>query len=108
MFKLKANPTFRAKVVIPIPGGGKQSIDFEFRHKTRTELKRFTEGAQGQADGAALHPIVAGWSGVTDESDQPVEYSRDALERLLDLFPSAAQAITAAYFEELAAARLGN
>jgi hypothetical protein len=37
--RLKANPTFRAKVAIPVPGEKPVEVEFEFKHMKRGELE---------------------------------------------------------------------
>lgn len=105
MFKLDPNPTFKAKVKIPVPGASSlPSIEFEFRHKTKTELKAFLERIQADPSKEVeqLEEIIVTWSG-TD-----AEYGRDSLARLLDNYPAAGAAIAGAYVRELGDARLGN
>jgi hypothetical protein len=36
--KLVANPTFRAKVGIPVAGGPEVPVEFVFKHRTKTAL----------------------------------------------------------------------
>lgn len=105
MFKLAPNPTFRAKVTIPTPGDAPDGvIEFEFRHKTLGEMKRYAAELQapGVDDAGKLAEIIVGWSGVEEE------YSRESLGKLIDNFPAATTAIVAGYVRELAGARLGN
>ncbi len=108
MFKLKAKPTFRVKCALPIPGERSVSVEIEFRHKTRTQLVEWGDTLPGRQDGDVLEEIIVNWSGVTDENDAPLPFSRAALEALLNEFPSAAKVIYTTYSQELADARLGN
>lgn len=41
IFKIKADPTFKAKVGIPLPGGTTADVEFEFRHRTIDGWKEF-------------------------------------------------------------------
>jgi hypothetical protein len=111
MFKLQPNPTFRAKVLIHVPGEpAGVPIEFEFRHKTVTEAKALGERYQqaiaerGAVEGnvETLDEIIVGWSGVE------AEYSREVLRRLVDTFAGAGPAILKGYMEGLSGARLGN
>lgn len=104
MLKIKANPTFKAKVKIPVPGGEKVEIEVEFKHMTRAQLEQFLTGedAKGRKDEETVLAICAGWSGVD------AEFSRDALADLFQNFHGSARAIVETYIIELTQARLGN
>lgn len=106
MFKLEPNPTFKAKVAIPVPGSpvGKSTLEIEFRHKTKAALQAYLESTTTNArdDIDALAEIIVGWH------DIDVDYNRDNLATLLQNYPAAAPAIVSAYVKELADARLGN
>ena len=108
MFVLKAAPTFRAKVEIPVPGEGGRSIDFVFRHKRRSELKLFIGEATGRDDIDVLTEVIADWSGVADCDGVAVAYSVEALSSLIDLCPGAGAAILAGYIKELVEGRTKN
>ena len=108
MFVLKANPTFRAKVKLPVPGADSQAIEFVFRHKRRSELKAFADDAIRREDMDVIMDVVEGWSGVSGEDGAVVPFSRDAVARLVEEFPAAGAAIVAAYIRELTDARVGN
>jgi hypothetical protein len=102
MFKLQPKPTFRAKVPIPVPGGVSSSIELEFRHMARGELRRFLDNVQEREDLDVLMEVVLGWSGVD------AEFSRESMATLLENYPASAAAVLAAFVKELADARLGN
>ena len=94
MFVLQPKPTFKMDVVIPtVQGEGK--IKFEFKHMGRKALKAFFEslgeGDSARPDSEALMDIVSGWEGVDEK------FSAEALDTLLDNYPSAARAIFEAY-----------
>lgn len=104
MLKLKAAPTFKAKVGIPMPGGKAEEVEFEFRHMTRDALNEFLSGkeAEGRSYEDTIAQIVVGWSGV----DAP--FSKEAVAEMCQNYLGAPTAILGAYGKELAAARLGN
>lgn len=113
MFKIKPNPTFRARVPMPVPGvpeADRPKVEFEFRHKTKTEVAAFIEHckANPDADVDSLMQIIVGWSGVVDEDGVPIAFSRDQLAALAENYLSAPVAIASAYQMELAAAKTGN
>ena len=94
MFKLQPNPTFKVAVAIQRTEG-EASIEFEFKHKGRKALKAFFDslgsGDTARPDCEALLDLVAGWSGADGE------FSPEALDALLDNYPTAAKSIFEAY-----------
>ncbi len=104
MFKLNPNPTFKAKVGIPTPGGKTQDIEFEFRHRTVSAFDAFIrdEKVRTMDNLDFVMELVVGWSGVD------ADFSRDAVSTLLENYHGAAFAIRDAYLSELSAARLKN
>jgi hypothetical protein len=104
MLKLKANPTFKAKVMIPVAGGESLPVTFEFRHMTRDALESFLGGedAGKRSYEDTTCAIVAGWEGV----DAP--FSREAVAELFQNYMGAPLAILEVYGKELGKARLGN
>jgi hypothetical protein len=104
--KLQPNPTFSAKVEIPVPGQDQpEVVDFIFAHMDRDEFKAFTdpEVAAQRSDMDSLRRIVRGWG---SEVDAP--FSDDALAKLIKAYHGAAYAISAKFVAELTKARLGN
>jgi hypothetical protein len=104
MFKLNAQPTFKAKVDIPIPGGTTEPLLVEFRSRTRSELAAWTSAdeTKGKDDAAWLMGIVVGWS----DADEP--FSEKALRKLCENYLGASFAIRDTYLRELSGNRLGN
>lgn len=108
MFVLKTNPTFKASVSIPTPGGDPQTIMVTFRYRTVSEMEAWGKSLTGRRNEDVLPDIVAGWSDIVDADGKPIEFSVNALRAFLDQWPPAAMAIMRAYREELAGERLGN
>lgn len=101
-FKLKPNPTFKAKVNIHVPGEQKPGvIEFVFKHKTKDQLAEF-EKAKGRTDVEVVMDIAAGW----DLSDE--EFSPETLGQLFQNYVTAPADIVNAYSAALYGARLGN
>lgn len=103
--RLQPNPTFRAKVGIPVPGQEKpEEIVCVFAHMTRDEFREFAapEVANARTDADSLNRILRGWEGVD------AEFSADALALLCQQYHGAAFAISSAFVAELTKARLGN
>ena len=105
MFKLTANPTFKAKVEISIPGATKPGIiEVEFKHQSKEKLKAFFDQMKDSeaADVEHLAKIIVGWSGVD------TDYSEEALDAMLDQYPAAAHELFAAYSAELLVSKRKN
>ena len=99
MLKLQPDPTFRAKVGIPVPGGESVEIEIECKHLAKDvldpKLKELT-------DDQFAAEVVCGWSGV----DEP--FSAENLAYLLNHHAGASREIVLAYLRELTGARQGN
>lgn len=107
-FSLDVAPTFKAPVQIQIPGAGEGTITFTFKHRTKAELKEFSEsltaaaaGEDGPKDTDVLLDIASGW-----DLDEPFDAA--SLGKLTERYMGAAQAVIAAYFNELTGARTKN
>ncbi len=110
MLSLKANPTFTAKVGIPIAGGKTETVKFTFKHRTRSEFDAFTasmrprdgdESTGLERDVEYVIAVASGWE-LADE------FNKDNVEVLLQNYYGAAAAIATAYTRELIAAKAGN
>lgn len=105
MFKLNPNPTFKAKVGIPIAGEEQPAVIVcEFKHMSREAYAAFISDVQANtpSDVDALMQILAGWEG-PDEA-----FSRDAVAMLVGNYHGAAAAISEAFSAELTKARAKN
>lgn len=103
-FKLTPNPTFWAKVDIPVPGGEPQALEIEFRHKRKTWglglVERIRAGEISGLD--AVREIIVDWRGAERE------FSDAELVELDENFIGAIDAILFAYPEALRGARRKN
>lgn len=98
---LKANPTFKAKVGIPVAGGAAVDVEFEFRHKTKKELAEFLDGATEMTDKSSIMATVCGW-----ELSDP--FNEDSVDQLIQNYHGAARAIVNAYLIELSQVKIKN
>jgi hypothetical protein len=101
MLKLKADPTFKATVSIPLPGGTSEPVEFTFTHRTRSQIEPFMKDVETKTNAEVFESIVVGWSLEDD-------FCRVNVERLLDNYLGALRVVTEAYLRELAGLRLGN
>jgi hypothetical protein len=104
MLKLKANPTFKAQVQIPVPGGKPVPMTFEFKHMGKDAYTSFIERekAVARTDEEAIMDIAVGWDG----ADAP--FSAEAVHDLCDNYHGAATAIVETFIDQLTQARRGN
>lgn len=103
MFKINPNPTFKATVLLSVPGADKPaSITVEFKHLAKSALRDYFAGLDGKSDAEALATVITGWQGVD------AEFSVDALALLLDNYPAAAGELFEAFRRELLEARRKN
>lgn len=101
-FSLVPDPTFKAKVAIPIPGKKAHNIEFTFKWRDSDEFKTFMEGlGNNESDTDAVMDFVTGW----ELSDA---FNRENVEKLVKNYIGSARAIINVYIEENAGARLGN
>lgn len=107
-FQVNPQPTFRATVDIPVAGGDPMPLELEFSHRTVDELKALFETFEGRKDIDCIMDFVSGWHNVSNEQGEKTEFSREAMDALLQNYGRASLAIRNAYVFELTGARLGN
>jgi hypothetical protein len=100
-FSLNANPTFKAKVEIPVPGDKSATVEFLFKGRSRDAFKAFIDSLKDREDVDVLMDIASGW-------DLEDAFDKENVELLTQNYLGAARAIIEKYLAELTAARLGN
>lgn len=100
-FKLIADPTFKAKVGIPVAGGEPVPVEFTFKHRTMDEFRSWREAPQNSDDVRAILDCVVAW-----ELSNPL--SEESVSTLVQNYHGAALAIITTYYRELSQAKLGN
>lgn len=124
MFSIVASPTFTVPVQLSRPDADQPiAVEFTFRHKGRAALRDWRARAaraaaqwellpndpEAKTDVDFLDEIIEAWGPkVVDEHGAPLPYSKAALARLLDQFPSAGSRIAETYTRRIEDARLGN
>jgi hypothetical protein len=126
---LKAPPTFKGKVKIPVAGGAEVEIVIDFKHRTRDELDQHMADMRAKVapppvvqpvegtDAPAVIPkareitmddevadvlnVASGW-----DLDEP--FNAENVRTLLNNYHRASWAIGMAYMTELTQARQGN
>jgi hypothetical protein len=100
---LEPEPTFVAKVEIPVAGEGRADvISITFKYRTRKELTAFVDTRHEHSDVESFLDMVTSW----DIDNLP--FTRENVERLLEVRIGAAGAVYNKYLEELTKARQGN
>lgn len=99
--KLTANPTFKCKVQIPVPGAKPADVEFTFKGRTRDQFKEFVEGLEGRKDGDVIMDVACGW-------DLEDAFGPESVELLIQNYIGAGRAVISAYMTELTDARTGN
>lgn len=98
---LTANPTFKAKVGIPVPGGAPVDVEMEFKHRPRPEFAEWLKALEGKNRVTAVMECVKSW-----ELDDP--FNEESVTKLNDNYMGAANAIVDKYLKEISGARQGN
>jgi hypothetical protein len=101
MFKLKADPTFEAKVAFPVHGGASVDVKLTFKHRTKAELSKWLEGRAGRSDEETFLDMVEGWN-----LDEP--FSKENVQILLEHHIGVALAAYQVYIDELTRHREKN
>lgn len=99
--KLQPEPTFKAKVGIPVPGGAPVSVEFTFIWRNREDLQKFIAAGAEQPDTETILQMCSGW-----ESTDP--FTRESIDILVANYIPAPQAIFDTYIDEHTKARTKN
>ena len=99
--KLIAEPTFPARVEVPLAGGAVAEVVMTFKHRTRTQLDEYIASRAGKTDVESFMEIVSGW-------DLEDEFTAANVELLLENHIGAALAVYKTYLKELVGAREKN
>lgn len=100
---LTQNPKFKAGVAIPVKGDKDVTVSFEFKARTKAEMKAWFEGLKGSDKSITelVMECATGW-----ELDD--EFNLENLEKLEQNYQGSMQKIADAYIDEQAGARKGN
>ena len=98
---LTANPTFKARVAIPVPGAASVPVEFTFRHRDQTEYNEWVSELVGKDEVDLVLDIASGW-------DLEDPFGRDTVEQLLSNYMGSGKAIFTRYIDENTGAKAGN
>lgn len=99
--KLVPDPTFTAKVPIPVPGGKPVDVEFTFLHRKRDEVKGWIEANAEATDVESIKWCAKGW-----ELDD--EFNAENIDLLCQNYAAAGVAILQTYLDALRGARTKN
>lgn len=101
MLRLKANPTFKAKVTVQVQGSEKHVLDITFKH-----MRKDAADEHFKRDDIGLHEkvlaVVDAWEGI----EAPL--TKEGLDEVDQEYPSILPQVVSAYVENLALGRSGN
>ena len=99
--KLVANPTFKAKVAVPVAGGPDVPVEFVFKHRTKTALDAWIGSRADKGDAESFMEMIEGW-------DLEDVFSRESVDTLLENYIGTALATYRVYVDELVKAKVKN
>lgn len=108
-FRMALTPTYETEVTITYPTElgqyEKHKFFVRFKRLTQPELDAFI--ARKMSDREALHEVVAGWRWVQDDEGKDIEFSPQALDDALNVYPMQPTMVNA-FFDSIRAAREKN
>lgn len=101
--KLTAEPTFVAKVPVPIAGTDAPSVEVSmtFRHRTKTDLDAWVKTRDNRSDLESFLEMVVGW-------ELEEEFNSDSAKQLLENYIGTGLATFLVYMEQLVKAKAKN
>lgn len=99
--KLVANPTFKAKVGIPVAGGEPVEVEMVFKHRTKSDLDKFMSSREDKTDVESFMEMVDGW-------DLEDKFNKESVGLLLENYIGSALATYRVYVDQLVQARVKN
>lgn len=109
MFKLKTNVEFAWPVKVQVPTDGRHvEQPFTARFK-QVDRSRFVDLNNGDAEEETnlLREVLIGWDGIGDENGEPIPFSEQTRDQLLEI-PYVRTAIVEAFFEGIAGRKRKN
>jgi hypothetical protein len=110
MFKLAPSPTFDLPLELSGPGDTQAGkLQLVGKYLGKAALQDWIKAAKDhEHDVDWLLTVITGWKEVADAEGQPLAFSRDSFDRLLDTYPRSSQEIFDAYVAALVGARRKN
>lgn len=110
MFKLAPAPTFELLVDLSGPGESKAGqLKLTAKYLGKSALQTWVKAAKDhEHDADWLLQVLETWHEVVDANGEPIAFSRDSLNALLDAYPRSSQEVFDAYVAALVGARRKN
>lgn len=109
MFCIAVSPTYTETVRGELPG--RVAVEFKaiFRRLTVAEFQALRQEIleQNLSDARVIDRVLVGWADVVDEAKAPIDFTPDALARVLQI-AGVDELIVKAYFESFDGARRKN
>ena len=102
--KKTLNPIYKFSVEIPVPGEKPEKVEFKFKYRTESQLKKHIEDNPDQLISGFMAEFIDSWG--LDEVFG--EFSLEALKELADVYPGALNAIHVAFYKSRLQGRVGN
>ena len=100
-FKLVPNPTFSARVPIPVPGSRPEKVLFTFKYRDRDQFKELMNRLEQMPDMEMMKEVASGWELVEPFDDEH-------LEIFIEHHIAGPRSVLQTYLDENGQARLGN
>lgn len=106
MFCIDQNPSYTAPVAVKMPGdkGKFTTVKFNARFKrvSLTEFEALNAAIREKTmtDAQLIDEVLVGWGDVENKNGEPVEFTPENLEVLLDIFP-VRPSIVQAFFDSI-------
>lgn len=98
---LTANPTFKAKVSIPVAGGPAVPVEFTFKHRSKDDFQEWVGAIADKDDVVLIQEVASAW-----ELDEPFDF--DHITQMTQNYIGSARAVIETYIAQQTAAKLGN
>jgi len=99
--KLQPSPTFKAKVMVHIPGNEPEPVEFTFKHRNRKALREYAESMEGKSDAELIMDLATGW-------DLADAFNAENVGLLAENYFAAPGAVWTTYIAELTKAKEKN
>lgn len=99
--RLVPDPTFKAKVAIPVPGQRDALVEFTFKYRNADQLLEWVSNSRDALDADLVFECAIGWA--LDD-----EFTADNVRTLCNNYPGAGNAIVSVYLDESRGARAKN
>lgn len=98
---LVANPTFKARVAIPVAGAAAVPVEFTFKHRPKDAFQAWVKEIGDKEDTDLILEVASGW-----DLEEP--FDAEHVELMTQSYIGSARAVIETYIAQQTAAKLGN